>query len=109
MTSTSSPIIFDALEAQMRGRLIRPGDDDYDAARTVYNAMIDRRPLAIARCADVADVMATVSFSISMATSAFPTTGISATRSTHGRCPTSVSPLPSSALPTHPIARLAAT
>ena len=62
MTSTSSPIIFDALEAQMRGRLIRPGDDDYDAARTVYNAMIDRRPLAIARCADVADVMATVSF-----------------------------------------------
>ena len=46
----------------MRGPVIQPGDDGYDAARAVYNAMIDRRPAAIARCADVADVMTAVKF-----------------------------------------------
>jgi len=43
-----------------RGALIRPADDRYDQARAVYNAMIDRRPALIARCADVADVIAIV-------------------------------------------------
>ena len=46
----------------MRGPVIQPGDDGYDAARAVYNAMIDRRPAAIARCADVADVITAVRF-----------------------------------------------
>ena len=41
----------------MRGPVIQPGDDGYDSARAVYNAMIDRRPAAIARCSDVADVI----------------------------------------------------
>lgn len=45
-----------------RGRLIQPHDPDYDAARTVYNAMIDKRPQLIAQCADVADVLAAVKF-----------------------------------------------
>jgi FAD/FMN-containing dehydrogenase len=49
-----------ALRAQLRGKLIQPGDGDYDAARKVYNAMIDKRPALIARCADVADVIACV-------------------------------------------------
>ena len=46
----------------MRGELVRPGDAGYDGARAVYNAMIDRRPAAVACCRDVADVMACVRF-----------------------------------------------
>ena len=49
-------------EPQLRGRMIRKGDPDYDAARALYNGMIDKRPLMIARCADVADVVAAVTF-----------------------------------------------
>ena len=45
-----------------RGVLIEPGDDAYDEARTVYNGSIDRRPRLIARCVDVADVIAAVDF-----------------------------------------------
>ena len=51
-----------AFRASLRGELIEPGDPGYDAARKVYNGMIDRRPRLIARCADVADVMAAVNF-----------------------------------------------
>ena len=49
-------------ERQLRGRLIRPGDADYDAVRALYNGMIDKRPRLIARCADVADVISAVNF-----------------------------------------------
>ena len=48
------------LRASLRGELILPADDGYDEARKVYNGMIDRRPAAIVRCADVADVITTV-------------------------------------------------
>jgi FAD/FMN-containing dehydrogenase len=44
----------------MRGDVLGPDDTRYDAARRVYNAMIDRRPAAIARCAEVKDVIAAV-------------------------------------------------
>ena len=46
----------------LRGALIQRDDPDYDEARTLYNGMIDKRPLMIARCADVADVIAAVNF-----------------------------------------------
>jgi FAD/FMN-containing dehydrogenase len=46
----------------LRGRLLRLGDDGYDAARRVWNGMIDRRPALIARCAGPADVIAAVRF-----------------------------------------------
>jgi len=52
----------DQLRAQFRGQIIQPGDGDYEAARKVYNGMIDKRPRLIAKCADVADVMAAVNF-----------------------------------------------
>lgn len=51
-----------AYRARLRGALIEPADGGYDQARTVFNAMIDKRPRLIARCADVADVIASVAF-----------------------------------------------
>ena len=51
-----------ALSANLRGDLIQPGDAGYEEARKVYNGMIDKRPALIARCVDVADVMAAVNF-----------------------------------------------
>src|SRR4051812_38120697 len=50
------------LAASMRGNLIQPSDPGYDAARTIYNAMIDKRPALIAQCETVADVIAVVNF-----------------------------------------------
>jgi FAD/FMN-containing dehydrogenase len=49
-----------ALKANLRGQIITPEDPQYDEARRVYNAMIDRRPRIIARCVDVADVITCV-------------------------------------------------
>ncbi|HEU5433826.1 MAG TPA: FAD-binding oxidoreductase, partial [Thermomicrobiales bacterium] len=53
---------LDAYRAALRGELILPDSPDYDRARQVYNAMIDRHPAMIARCVDVADVIASVNF-----------------------------------------------
>jgi FAD/FMN-containing dehydrogenase len=46
----------------MRGPLITPDNAEYDQARKVFNGMIDKRPVLVARCADVADVIAGVRF-----------------------------------------------
>ena len=51
-----------AFSTQLRGDLILPADPRYEDARRVYNAMIDKRPALIARCADVADVINAVNF-----------------------------------------------
>ena len=46
----------------LRGPVIGRDHPDYDDARKLYDASIDKRPLVIARCADVADVIAAVNF-----------------------------------------------
>lgn len=53
---------IDQLKSSFRGELIRPGDAAYDSARKIYNGMIEKRPSLIARCVDVADVIAAVKF-----------------------------------------------
>jgi hypothetical protein len=47
-------------QQNLRGRLIQPSDTDYDAARALFDGMIDKRPRLIARCADVADAITAV-------------------------------------------------
>jgi FAD/FMN-containing dehydrogenase len=48
------------IRGRFDGDLLEPGDDGYDEARTVFNAMIDRRPRLIVRCTGAADVVAGV-------------------------------------------------
>jgi hypothetical protein len=50
------------LRADLRGELICPQDSGYDDVRTVFNGMIDRRPLAVVRCAGATDVVAGIVF-----------------------------------------------
>jgi FAD/FMN-containing dehydrogenase len=52
--------VRDQLERTIRGAVLSPEDEGYESARTVYNAMIDRRPAVIVRCADDADVIEAV-------------------------------------------------
>ncbi|MBI4339761.1 MAG: FAD-binding oxidoreductase [Chloroflexi bacterium] len=52
----------DQLRAKLRGSLLQPDDPGYDEARTIWNAMIDRRPAIIVRCVGVADVVQAVNF-----------------------------------------------
>ncbi len=51
---------YETLRGQLRGELLTPESPEYDAARGVWNAMIDRRPAAIARCRNAGDVVACV-------------------------------------------------
>ena len=53
---------LDGLRTRLRGPLLAPGDAGYEDSRTVWNAMIDRRPALVARCLGVADVIACVRF-----------------------------------------------
>lgn len=57
-----SESVLQKFRASLRGQSFCSGEPGYDAARTVPNAMIDRRPAIIARCAGAADVMACVRF-----------------------------------------------
>jgi FAD/FMN-containing dehydrogenase len=50
------------LQAAVRGQVIRPGDNDYDEARAIWNAAHDKNPALIVRCAGTADVIKTVEF-----------------------------------------------
>ncbi len=51
---------LESLDRAVHGAVLRPGEDGYERARRVFNTMIDRRPSAIVRCADAADVVAAV-------------------------------------------------
>ena len=57
-----SPEAVNELRRQVRGSVYLPGDDGYDAARTIWNAMINRRPAVILRAAGASDVIAAVRF-----------------------------------------------
>ncbi|TXD84084.1 FAD-binding oxidoreductase [Subsaximicrobium wynnwilliamsii] len=59
---TIDPQHLKTFAAQLKGKLIFPSDVDYDDARKVYNAMIDKRPGLIAMCEHVDDVIAAVNF-----------------------------------------------
>jgi FAD/FMN-containing dehydrogenase len=63
---TSYPVVrgtaLDALADQVRGRVVRPDDPDYDSVRAVFNGMIDRRPAAVVQCTDAADVARGIAF-----------------------------------------------
>jgi hypothetical protein len=64
--SSDTPTLDDALVASLQdrfsGELLRPSDDGYEAARSIWNAMIDRRPALIARCTSSQDVIEAVNF-----------------------------------------------
>ena len=52
----------ESLKAELRGSLLFPGEDGYDASRTVWNSMIDRRPALVVHCAGVNDIKQAVDF-----------------------------------------------
>ena len=52
-----SDAAISSLRADLRGQVLLPGADGYDSAREIWNAMIDRRPGLIVRCAGAADVV----------------------------------------------------
>jgi FAD/FMN-containing dehydrogenase len=54
--------MLERLREELRGPVIAPSDPGYDEARSIYNAMIDRHPAAIAQCVDAADVRAALAF-----------------------------------------------
>jgi FAD/FMN-containing dehydrogenase len=54
--------LLGALKLMVRGPVLLPGDAGYEDSRTVWNAMIDRRPAAVVRCLGVADVIACLQF-----------------------------------------------
>ncbi len=61
MASVSSGSV-ELLKTSLRGDLFQPGDDGYDEARTIWNAMIDKKPALIAMCTGVSDVRTAVRF-----------------------------------------------
>jgi FAD/FMN-containing dehydrogenase len=61
-TGTVTRESVQALEGSFAGKLVLPGDGDYDEARTLFNSMIDRRPAAIAQCTTPSDVAAALRF-----------------------------------------------
>ena len=48
--------------SRIKGRIIERNDADYDEVRSVYNGMIDKKPLLIVQCTGTADIVASVNF-----------------------------------------------
>jgi FAD/FMN-containing dehydrogenase len=61
-TATLQEQVIKAFEEKLRGELIQSQEEGYDEARAIWNAMIDKRPALIVRCAGVADVIESVNF-----------------------------------------------
>lgn len=61
-TSVLEEAAVGALKTSLRGSLLRPGDDGYEEARSIWNGMIAKRPALIARCLEAADVVSCVNF-----------------------------------------------
>jgi FAD/FMN-containing dehydrogenase len=61
-TADLEEMTIDSFRNQIRGEVLQPGDEGYDEARTVWNAMIDKKPTVIARCTGTADVISAVNF-----------------------------------------------
>ena len=61
-SGTLSKAAIEQLARGLSGQLLRPGETGYDAARTIWNAMVDKRPAMIARCAGASDVRRSVDF-----------------------------------------------
>src|SRR5690349_15030091 len=59
-TKTIPAATLTTLRGKLRGSAVLPGEEGYDSARTIWNAMIDRRPGLIVRCLGAADVMLAV-------------------------------------------------
>ncbi|MGW7100717.1 FAD-binding oxidoreductase [Streptomyces sp. NPDC054838] len=59
---TKAATALAAFREDLAGEVFAPGDPGYDQARTVFNAMIDRRPAVIAQCESVSDVVTAVRF-----------------------------------------------
>ena len=53
---------IEELKNGFKGEILLPGDDAYESARKIWNAMIDKRPALIARCATTSDVVRAVNF-----------------------------------------------
>ena len=53
---------LEALRGALRGQVVAPGDAAYEEARTIWNAMIDRKPAAVVRPGDAADVARAIEF-----------------------------------------------
>jgi FAD/FMN-containing dehydrogenase len=67
MTATGQETVIskadlEEFKTSLRGKLIYPGDTDYDETRKIHNAMIDKHPAMIVRCAGVADIITSVKF-----------------------------------------------
>ena len=55
-------IKINTLKKDIQGKVVLPGDADYDDARKIYNAMIDKHPAIIIQCISADDVMNAVNF-----------------------------------------------
>src|SRR5258706_9089950 len=60
--ATLDPAAIQALRTSLRGPVLAPGDEGYDAARKVWNGLIDRYPALIARPLDEDDVARAIAF-----------------------------------------------
>ena len=62
MSDSIENTLVEEFQGGLRGPLLRPKSDGYEAARKLWNGMFDRRPALIARCAGTADVIRAVNF-----------------------------------------------